>query len=230
MNPVVLVHGLLDTVAVFDTMTAYLAGHGWSVYRLDLVPNHGGERLETLAGQLATYIEELFDPGAPIDLVAFSMGGLVTRYYLQRLGGSDRVQRYINISAPNRGTLAAYGLPWRGIRQMRPGSDFIADLQRDCRESLREIETTTIWTPHDLMIVPAGSSRLGVGREVILPVLFHSWMPRDREVLATIREALLQPIPEDRSKETGLEKLASANSQAPREGSPFRGDQDSLSI
>jgi triacylglycerol lipase len=194
MNPVVLVHGFLDTIAVFDPMTRYLAGHGWPVHRLDLVPNHGYERLETLAGQVATYIEKNFEPGKSIDLIGFSMGGLVTRYYLQRLGGIDRVQRYINISAPNRGTYTAYGLPLAGVRQMCPESEFIADLDRDCHESLSKIKTTILWTPFDMMIVPARSSCLGVGKEIIHPVPFHAWMVRDPRVLETIKEALSEPV------------------------------------
>ncbi len=193
MNPVVLVHGFLDTIAVFDPLTEYLTRHGWPVYRINLVPNHGYEKLETLAGQLATYIEKNFEPGQSIDLIGFSMGGLVTRYYLQRLGGIDRVQRYINISAPNHGTLTAYSLPLAGVRQMCPDSEFIADLDRD-RHDLDKIKTTILWTPFDLMIVPARSSCLGVGKEIILPVLFHAWMVSDSQALATIKEALLEPV------------------------------------
>lgn len=194
MNPVVLVHGFLDTIAVFEPMTEYLTGHGWPVHRLNLVPNHGHEKLEVLAGQVADYIDNHFPPGTAIDLIGFSMGGLVTRYYLQRLGGIDRVQRYITISAPNRGTLTAYSLPLTGIRQMCPDSEFIADLDRDCRQILGKIKTTIIWTPFDLMIVPARGSCLGVGKEILIPVLVHAWMVRDSRVLATVKEALSEPV------------------------------------
>jgi triacylglycerol lipase len=194
MNPVLLVHGFLDTIAVFNPMADYLTRHGWPVHRLNLVPNYGLAKLETLAEQVSNYIEGNFAPGTPVDLIGFSMGGLVTRYYLQRLGGIDRVQRYITISAPNHGTLTAYSLPLTGIRQMCPDSQFITDLDRDCQQSLGKIKTTIIWTPFDLMILPARSSSLGVGKEITLPVLLHAWMVKDPQVLATIQEALSEPV------------------------------------
>ncbi|MFM7713882.1 MAG: esterase/lipase family protein, partial [Microcystis sp.] len=111
MNPVVLVHGFLDTTAVFKPMSEYLNYHGWQVHSFNLIPNHGYEKLEVLASQVENYIEKNFAKEQKVDLIGFSMGGLITRYYLQRLGGVERVQRYLNISAPNRGTLTAYSLP-----------------------------------------------------------------------------------------------------------------------
>jgi triacylglycerol lipase len=190
MNPVVLVHGFLDTTAVFNSMTDYLTRNGWEVHSFNLIPNHGYEKLEILASQVDNYIEKNFAKEQKIDLIGFSMGGLITRYYLQRLGGIERVQRYLNISAPNRGTLTAYSLPLEGIKQMQPGSKFLADLNQDC-QLLNKIQTTIIWTPYDLMIFPAHSSRLEVGQEISIPVLLHAWMVKDNQVLTTIKKALL---------------------------------------
>jgi triacylglycerol lipase len=60
MNPVVLVHGFLDTTAVFKPMSEYLNHHGWQVHSFNLIPNHGYEKLEFLAGQVENYIEKNF--------------------------------------------------------------------------------------------------------------------------------------------------------------------------
>lgn len=193
-NPVVLVHGLYDTVTVFDTISTDLAQSGWSVHSLNLIPNYGSAKLEILALQLAEYITHTFPDDQPIDIIGFSMGGLITRYYLQRLEGIKKVQRYINISAPNRGTTIAYSLPLPGIVQMRPDSDFIKDLNQDCQHRLNQIKCTFIWTPYDLMIVPASSTLLGIGREIQIPVILHAWMVKDQRVLKAIKEALLEPI------------------------------------
>jgi triacylglycerol lipase len=193
-NPVLLIHGLYDTVTVFDPLAADLARGGWSVHSLNLVPNYGTARLEDLASQIAVYITDTFPLEQPIDIIGFSMGGLITRYYLQRLQGTQQVQRYINISAPNRGTTVAYSLPLPGIVQMRPDSKFIKDLNHDCQSSLSQIKCTFIWTPYDLMIVPSSSTLLGIGREIQIPVIFHAWMLKDRRVRAAIQQALLEPI------------------------------------
>ena len=193
-HPVVLVHGLNDTTAVFKAMTTHLTDLGWSVHSLDLLPSNGISSLEQLAQQLADYVSSIFAPQQPFDLIGFSMGGIVTRYYLQRLGGIERVKRYISISAPNNGTLTAHLLPFPGIVQMRPESKLLQDLNRDAELILSKIDFTIMWTPFDLMIVPATSSRMSVAREVQLPVLLHPWMLKDSRSLTAITDALMEPL------------------------------------
>jgi len=192
-NPVLLIHGLRDTIAVYRQMTAHLSGLGWSVYSFDMVPNNGDFPLEKLAQQVADFVAKTFDPEQAIDIIGFSMGGIVSRYYIQRLGGIDRVQRFISICAPNNGTLTAY-LSWRpGCIQMRTDSEFIRDLNRDAT-LLGRLNFTVIWTPYDLMIVPARSSQMPVGKEVIVPVYLHPWMLADPVALQAVVAALAEPI------------------------------------
>ncbi len=197
-NPVVLVHGIYDKVSKFRTMSTYLKRQGWEVYCIQLTPNNGIVSLDKLAIQLAEYIEDKFHPFQPIDLIGFSMGGLITRYYLQRLGGISRVQRYLSISAPNNGTLMAYSLPFAGIKQMRPNSEFIKDLNRDCTTQLNRLNFTILWTQFDLMIIPADSSRMPVGKEIHIPVLVHAWMVSDWRTLRVVENALNEPIDLDK--------------------------------
>ena len=96
----------------------------------------------------------------------------------------------INVSAPNKGTLSAYSLPFAGIKQMRPQSEFLADLNSDVESALEKVRVTWIWTPYDLMIFPADSTRLPIGREVKIPVLVHAWMLGDHRVIEAVAEAL----------------------------------------
>lgn len=189
-NRVLLVHGLYDTFLKFRRMSAYLTNLGWSVHCLNLTPNNGNGRLETLAEQVADYVRRNFRDEQPLDLVGFSMGGIVTRYYLQRLGGLDKVQRYISISAPNNGTLMAYTLQRPGVVQMRPKSTLLQDLNRDV-EVLQKLQVTVLWTPFDLMILPARSSQMAVGKEIQLPVPVHAWMVSDSRTLTTVAQQLL---------------------------------------
>ena len=192
-NPVVLVHGILRTSSVFRRMAPYLIERGWSVYAIDLTPNNATLPLEQMAAQVADYVNQLFGPQQPIDLVGLSMGGLVTRYYVQRLGGIDRVQRYITISAPHQGTWLAYLWHRYACIQMRPGSAFLEDLNRDT-QMLEEINFTSLWTPWDFIIVPARNSQMPVGRDLKLSVFAHAGMvihPRSLEaVAAALSEAL----------------------------------------
>ncbi len=193
-NPVLLIHGIYNTSAKFNTMANYLTHLGWSVHRLSLKPNNGDGHLEHLAQQVHNYIDNNFDSEQPIDLIGFSMGGLVTRYYLQRLEGVKKVQRYINISTPNNGTITAYALPNPGIKQMRPNSQFLQDLNKDIETTLNKIDVTVIWTPYDLMIFPASSSKIAIGEEIKLPVLTHEQMVTHQKLLTTIADSLSKPL------------------------------------
>lgn len=192
-NPVLLIHGLHDTLTVFDQMDRYLSSFGWTIHRFNLIPNNGVTELNELALQVNNYINRTFSSEQKIDLIGFSMGGIITRYYLQRLGGLNKVQRYINISAPNHGTLMAYTLNYAGICQMRPQSPFLRDLNHDVNR-LNQLNLTVMWTPFDLMILPAHSSQLGIGKELKIPVLYHPWMLDDHRVFRLIKTELQQNI------------------------------------
>jgi triacylglycerol lipase len=192
-RPVLLVHGIWKTRAAFGRMARYLGGRGLVVHALDLVPNDGSAPLEQLAEQVAAYAGEHL-AGAPFDLVGFSMGGVVCRYYLQRLGGAARVRRFVTISAPHHGTATAYLSSKRGAVQMRPGSPFLADLDADL-SALADLDVTSLWTPLDLMILPPESSRLPLGREVLVAAPLHALMLHDPRVLSAVAEVLAPSQP-----------------------------------
>ncbi|WP_414528330.1 esterase/lipase family protein [Nodularia chucula] len=192
-NSVLLIHGIDDTGAVFNQMTAYLRKLGWSVHTLNLVPNNGAVGLDILAQQVANYIVNTFPPDKHIDLIGFSMGGIVTRYYVQRLGGVNRVQRFITISSPHHGTVTAYASPRPGCVQMRRHSEFIQNLNADAM-ILEDLNFTSIWTPYDLMIVPPASSQMPLGKEIVIPVVLHSWMLTDARCLAAVASTLAEPV------------------------------------
>jgi triacylglycerol lipase len=194
LNPVLLVHGFWDTATLFDRMSAYLQSLGRSTYGLDLVPNNGDLGLDVLAQQVCDYIDRTFAPEQPIDLVGYSMGGIVSRYYIQRLGGIDRVRRFVTVASPHHGTWTAYTFDRPGCIHMRPNSEFLQDLNRDAIDLLGRIQFTSLWTPFDLMILPAQSSIMPVGQNIELPVLVHRWMVSDSRSLQAIGQVLCEPL------------------------------------
>ncbi len=190
MKDILLVHGLLDTAQDFKVMSVYLSNLGFQVHTINLVPNNGSADLANLAQQVKNYIDSNFAEKTKINLLGFSMGGIVTRYYLQRLNGIKKVDKYINISAPNNGTILSFGLPLKGILQMRPQSKFLQDLNQDAQEKLSQIDTLILWTSFDLMIFPPESSKLGLKQEICLPIFIHKWMLSDSRSLEVIRDFL----------------------------------------
>lgn len=191
---VVLVHGMTDTSAVFKPMTRFLEQRGWRVHSLDLMPSNGDLELDHLATQLEQFITANLLGEQSFDLVGFSMGGLVSRYYVQRLGGLERVQRLVTIASPHNGTLAAHLSKRPGCVQMRPNSTFLLDLNRDIHQ-LEKLRFTSIWTPMDLMIVPAHSSIVPVGRNLKVSVPLHAWMVSDTRAINVVTTVLEEPLP-----------------------------------
>ncbi|WP_293332789.1 alpha/beta fold hydrolase [Microcoleus sp. CAWBG58] len=192
-NPVILIHGIWDTKTIFNKMSAHLTQLGWCVHSLNLTPNDGSLGLDSLAKQLADYISETFDPEQAIDIVGYSMGGIVSRYYVQRLGGINRVQRFITISSPHKGTLTAYSLPLPGYLDMRPDSGLLRDLNQDVTV-LKRINFTSMWTPFDIMILPSHSSQMPVGKEVKINVMLHRQMVTESQSINALVEELKAPI------------------------------------
>jgi triacylglycerol lipase len=72
---------------------------------------------------------------------------------------------------------------------MRPNSPFLAELNHDLAP-LAAIRFTSIWTPFDFMIVPAGNSELPVGRMVKISSPAHGVMLYDRRIWRAVVAAL----------------------------------------
>lgn len=186
---VVLVHGFLDHGSLFNRLRHDLRKQGFEVYAINLKPNDGRHGIEALAEQLKNFIDSISAPAQTVALIGFSMGGIVCRYYLQCLSGLTKVHRFISIASPHQGTYMAYGLPIKACRQMQPGSRFLAKLNEKV-DLLKPANPVSLWTPYDLMIVPAHSAILRIGETVKLPVWFHRWMARDKRVIACITAVL----------------------------------------
>ena len=188
-NPVLLIHGLADSEKSMELMKLRLKKAAWNAVSVSLVPSDGSAPLEQLAAQLANYIQIRFSPQQKIDIVAFSMGGVVARYYLQKLGGAARVERFVCISAPNHGSLLAYLSTKPGCRQMRPGSEFLTVLNRDFT-GMQTVRCLSIWTPLDLTIIPASSSRLETGISMRTWAVAHPLMILQRGCFENIARFL----------------------------------------
>jgi triacylglycerol lipase len=194
--PVLVVHGLWDSRERIEPLVSGLNDRGLTdVASFDLVPNSGRAPIADLARQVQVHAAALSGERATakIDLVGFSMGALAARYYLQRCGGRDRVRRFISISGPHAGTWTAFALPFEGVRQMRPGSALLRDLDAD-QQPFGDVDVHCIYTSLDLMIVPATSSVLRNARSVHrVSVPLHRWMLHDRRVLDIVARLLRAP-------------------------------------
>jgi len=172
---VVLVHGINDSARSMSRIKRFLESRGRRAYAISLKPNNASVSFDVMARQLDTFVTATLPAGEKFDLVAFSMGGLVARYYIQKLGGYGRVRRFVTLSTPNHGTFWAWLSGRRGVKEMRPGSEMLRDLNGNAGK-LVSLDYTSIYTPFDLSILPATSSRMPEARNVIAWVPLHPLM------------------------------------------------------
>lgn len=160
-TPLVLVPGWAEEGQDLEPLKELFVTAGWPADDVAIVEfaDPEGSNVDH-AAELEAVVDDLLDrSGAErVDVVAHSMGGLATRYYLQN-GGAETVRRVAFMATPHRGTYVAY-LAWgEGGREMHPGSVFLLDLQR-FRAVPGEVEAITIRTKVDLHIIPPESATL----------------------------------------------------------------------
>lgn len=182
---VVMVHGIWDTGSVFKPLSKALAARGHICLMPSLSPNDGHLGIADLAVKLDAYITANVTENEPIALVGFSMGTIVSRYYLQKLGGYKKTLAFISISGPHRGTLMAYFYPGQGARDMRFGSPLLKELDAKL-ECLSGLHIHSYRTPLDLMIVPARHSVWSHAQNHHFWALFHPWMLKHRGVIKQV--------------------------------------------
>jgi hypothetical protein len=95
----------------------------------------------------------------------------------------------VTLATPHLGTWSAYGAPPRpAVRQMRPGSAFLAALNADLN-ALDTVEFIALWTPFDLSVTPARHAYLPgrPARRLLSP--FHGLLVHDPWVIRTVAAA-----------------------------------------
>jgi triacylglycerol lipase len=179
---VLLVHGVLVNDGMWFRFRRALLRRGIApVYTMNYGPPHAD--IELFAEQLGAKIESVCTvTGAQrVVLVGHSMGGLVSRAYLRRFGG-DGVAKLITIGTPHHGSVLAWSFPGRGLEQMRPGNQWLADLNRNENQPAA-IPIVSIWSRHDSMVAPQASSVLACAENVALAGVGHNAMLGDERIM-----------------------------------------------
>ena len=198
-TPILLVHGIIDNHAIFTVLDRALRRRGFqtlATYDYGLftqnIPRAAlrlGEAIEQLSA--ATGYER-------IHVIGHSLGGLIARYFVQRLGGDSRVHTLVTLGTPHQGTQLAWAaslLPL--VRQLTPGSPVI----RELAEPAQGCPTRFIafFSDIDHLVVPGRNARidhpdLNVQNIAALGV-GHLSMPNNRKIAFTIAQALYELDP-----------------------------------
>ena len=173
--PLVLVHGLWDTPRLFHRLIQGLDQPDRPLLAPHLPHGLGWVPLRELASRLDLHIQQRFGADTRIDLLGFSMGGLIGRIWLQELGGAQRTRRFFSVGSPQQGTLAAQMIPrplLAGAADMKVGSRLLRDLNRQ-PAALAGIECSSFFCRWDLMVCPGWRAVLPLGRCEEIPVWTH---------------------------------------------------------
>jgi triacylglycerol lipase len=179
------VDGIWGEGAIFESLRARLTAQGHRCLVPVLRPTNAVHGVADLAAKLKRYIDSHTEADSDLVIVGFSLGAIVTRYYLQQLGGCRRTRAFFALSGPHRGTPTAFCYHGLGARDLRPGSELLRLLD-ESSACLSGVELHAYWTPVDLMILPATSARWTAARSVRIWTLLHRFVPKNRRVQADV--------------------------------------------
>ena len=159
---VLLLHGFMQTRAVWQVMEDRLRYDGYGVFSFDL----GGlfyrfntRPIGALSRAIAEKIEGICERYGleSFHIVGHSKGGIIARHYVQHHGGARRVRSLVSLGSPHHGTPTALlgvalmggGLVSRSPLEMLPGSPMVRYLARDTFPA--HIPFTSIYSRADLV-------------------------------------------------------------------------------
>ena len=179
--------GVLDEVVIIPNFIKLQQYSGLIDYLVDELGYEPGRDLlefaydfrqdvRVTARQLAAVLDA-WDVAEPVTIIAHSLGCLVSRYYVERLGGGKRVGRLVLMGGPHSGTPQTFGAMAQGLALLPLGL-----LDRRLREALATCPSVYQTLPtYPCVVTPAGTylDVLGDG----------SWLPEQkRGLLAAARE------------------------------------------
>jgi triacylglycerol lipase len=191
----VLVHGLLDSPAVFNALKRCLGDQRQPLLIPELPLRFGLTPVSEAAELLGGHIEAAFGLDQPIDLLGFSIGGVIARTWIQLLGGQRRTRRFTSVGSPQQGTLTAQPWPGRllaGIADLKSGSPLLTELNGNL-DALAGVDCCSFYSAIDLAVLPGWRAVLPVGRTQMLPVWAHPQLLRAPKSVQLLAQELLRP-------------------------------------
>lgn len=219
--PVVLAHGFMGTRGTMIPLTQRFQSDGRVVFSY----HHGTFQLRSLrasAQQLVEHLERLErELGVErVDLVGFSMGGLIALHALKFMQAQRWIRRLVLLGSPTSGTwvglagVGTVGLVSPSVWQVLPTSPFIRDL-RDAPipEGVRVRQLSAA----DDAFCPRPDLLEGVDRErdyIVLPG-GHSSLVVTRPFYSKLREFFDEPEPDARVVEAAVASVMTPSVMTP---------------
>ena len=130
-NPIILIHGLWNTADIFSSITFKLDKIGIEYFAPTLKHEYGMTSIVELTNLLNYLILEKYGYEKELDILGFSMGGIIGRHWIKKMNGYKRTRKFITIGSPHNGTLASQLIPkypFKGIAEMKINSLLLREL------------------------------------------------------------------------------------------------------
>ena len=192
-NPIILIHGLWNTSSIFSLISSKLDEKEVEYFAPTLNHAFGMTSIVELTNLIDQLIVEKYGLEQEIDILGFSMGGIIGRYWINKLNGHKRTKRFMTIGSPHNGTLTSQIIPkypFRGISEMKINSSLLRDLA-NYDYFLNDIDCISFFTYWDLMVFPGWRANLNVGEKISLNIFKHRNLVRNPVAVQRIIERIM---------------------------------------
>ncbi len=200
-RPVLLVHGVIHNRSAFVRLKNRMEKQGWeNVFTMNYSTFHGNilQMVEELGRKIELVMKKT---GAKqIDIVAHSLGGIVSRAYMSLGEGRGKVKRLVTLGTPHQGTHLSFfakGLSRGALdADLRVDSYLIRLLVGTDLPKTSEI--VSIYSHFDWTVVPTENSRVkgkpvGSFKNIELEYVGHTGLLYSAEAFDAVVSSILSP-------------------------------------
>ena len=192
-RPIILIHGLWNTSAIFNSLIKKLDYYDVEYYAPTLEHYLGRISIIKLAESIDELIIKKYGNEREIDILGFSMGGIIASYWIKKFNGYLKTKKFISIGSPHRGTLTAQFVPkilFKGIYEMKINSSLLKELS-EYDYLLKKIDCISFYTKWDFMVFPGSRAILPVGRKYNLNIYKHRNLVRNPIAINAIVNSII---------------------------------------
>ncbi len=192
-TPVLLLHGMFADHRAMDPLQSYLQRDGFAhTHAPDLSPVDGSHSITLLAEQLDTHARALLrrTGSAKLDVVGYSLGAIVARYWLLRQGGTALTRRFVSLAGPQQGVVGGMLSTATVAEELRPLSPFLVSLESH-GHAWGGVQVASFLSPFDAVILPPETA-IVPGSNIVHVFLApsHHHMATDAHVLRAVAGVL----------------------------------------
>jgi triacylglycerol lipase len=188
-DPILFVHGYLESASLWNTMIANFEKDGYSKSSLSAYSYNTSQSNKKDAEEVKSKVESLLKTtgASKVDIIAHSMGSLNSRWYVKFLGGESKVDDWVSLGGPNHGTETANFCFSVSCEEMRIGSKFLGELNAG-DATPGTVNYGTWWSPCDEIINPDESVILSGATNTKTACISHTALTTDKTVYEQVRE------------------------------------------